>query len=125
MSYCFDLQKVDDNLPCIFDDIRQIYIFGRFIDFHGKSKSNINDGTDRMFPGVDTEKFISLIKKLVQDKHNILMCEGISSVICNISILKQIQSIGYKLHIIELTTPLDVCIQNLVYRNDYNNKTKK
>ena len=78
-----------------------------------------------MFPGVDTKKFISLIKKLVQDKHNILMCEGISSVICNISILKQIQSIGYKLHIIELTTPLDVCIQNLVCRNDYNNKTKK
>ena len=52
------------------------------------------------------------------------MCEGISSVLCNVSILKQIQKIGYKLHIIELNTPLDECIDNLINRGDYNKKTK-
>ena len=78
-----------------------------------------------MFPGVDTSRFISFIRKLVHDKSNILICEGISSVLCNISVLKQIQMIGYKLHIIELTTPLDECIHNLIRRNDYTIKTKK
>ena len=78
-----------------------------------------------MFPGVDTSRFISFIRKLVHDKSNILICEGISSVLCNISVLKQIQMIGYKLHIIELNTPLDECIHNLIRRNDYTIKTKK
>ena len=53
------------------------------------------------------------------------MCEGISCVLCDVSIFKQIQKIGYKLHIIELNTPLDEYIDNLINRNDYNNKTKK
>ena len=53
------------------------------------------------------------------------MCEGISSVLFNVSILKQIQKIGYKLHIIELNTPLDECIDNLINRGDYNNKQKQ
>ena len=125
ISYYFDLKKKDSKCPCIFDNVRQIYIFGRFLEFHGKSKTNINDGTDRMFPGVDTSRFISFIRKLVHDKSNILICEGISSVLCNISVLKQIQMIGYKLHIIELNTPLDECIHNLIRRNDYTIKTKK
>ena len=115
-------KKKDSKCPCIFDNVRKIYIIGRFLEFHGKSKTNINDGTDRMFPGVDTSRFISFIRKLVHDKSNILICEGISSVLCNISVLKQIQMIGYKLHIIELNTPLDECIHNLIRRNYYKKK---
>ena len=78
-----------------------------------------------MFKGVDTSRFIYFIRKLIHDKSNIIICEGISSVLCNVSVLKQIQRIGYKLHIIELTTPLDECIHNLIRRNDYTIKTKK
>ena len=125
ISYHLDLEKINSKFPCIFDDIRQIYIFGRFLDFHGESKKNINDGTDRMFSGVDTSKFITLIEELVHDTNNILMCEGISSVLCNVRTLKKVQEIGYKLHIIELNTPLDECIDNLINRSDYNKKIQK
>ena len=73
--YHLDIDRIHNNCPCISDDIRQIYLFGRFIDFHGISKNNLSDGTDRMFVGVDTGKFMKFIKNLINDQKNILLCE--------------------------------------------------
>ena len=101
----------------------KFFIFGRFKTYHGESKSNIDDGTDRMFSGVDTAKFMNFIKSL-QHENNILLCGGITSVLCNVSILTQIRDLGYNLHLIELITPLEECINNLKIRDDYNDKTK-
>ena len=48
-----DIDVVHKECPYISDSIRQIYVFGRFKDYHGPSSKNLDDGTDRMFPGVD------------------------------------------------------------------------
>ena len=60
---CLDIDVVHKECPCISDSIRQIYIIGRFKDYHGPSTKNIDDGTDRMFAGVDTSIFVDFIKK--------------------------------------------------------------
>ena len=75
-------------------------------------EKNIGDGKDRMFSGIDTGKCINFIKSLVHENH-ILLCEGITSVLCNVSILTQIRDLGYNLHLIEQITPLEECINNL------------
>ena len=90
-----DIDTIFDEFSCICDSIRQIYIFGRFECYHDESKFNIDDGTNRMFPGFDTKKFYDFIQKLVNNPRNILICEGISSVLCNIQVFQRIQQIGY------------------------------
>ena len=75
-----------------------------------------------MFSGVDTAKCMNFIKRL-QHENNILLCEGITSVLCNVSILTQIRDLGYNLQLIELNTPLEECINNL--RSERITKTKQ
>ena len=122
---CLDIDVVHKECPCISDSIRQIYIIGRYKDYHGPSTKNLDDGTDRMFAGVDTSIFVDFIKKIVYDKRNIVICEGISKVLCNVSTMNKIRDIGFKINIIELATPSEISINNLIRRNDYNEKTKK
>ena len=119
-----DIDTIHELCPCISDMIRNFFIFGRFKTYHGESKTNIGDGTDRMFCGVDTARCMNFIK-LLQHDNNILLCEGITSVLCNVGILNQIKYLGYNLQLIELNTPLEECINNLKIRDDYNDKTKK
>ena len=57
-----DIDVVHKECPCISDSIRQIYDIGRFKNYHGPSKKNIDDGTDRMFAGVYTSLFVDFIK---------------------------------------------------------------
>ena len=55
-----------------------------------------------MFPGVDTKKFYDFIQRLSINPRNILLCEGISSALCNVQVLQRIVRTGYTLRLLEI-----------------------
>ena len=118
-----DIDTVFNECPCVCDSIRQIYIFGRFKNYHGLSKCHIDNGTNRMFPGVDTKKFYDFIQKLVSNPHNILIFEVMSSVLCNVQVFERIQQTGYILQLLEITKDPEKCLQNIL-RRKHNEKSQ-
>ena len=70
-----------------------------------------------MFAGVDTKKFYDFLKHNCYERKNIMICEGITNVLCNINVMKNIVRYGYKLHVIELNMTKEQSITNVIERN--------
>ena len=69
-----------------------------------------------MFPGVDTNKIYDFIQRLIINPRNILMCEGISSTLCNFQALQRIVQTGYTLWLLEINEEPDICLRNILHR---------
>ncbi len=82
-----DINKLSDECPCVFDAIRNVYFPGRYKKYHGVSKTNLGNGTDRLCNGVETKKLRALLVRLCV-KNNIVILEGISQINCNSSIIQ-------------------------------------
>ena len=101
------LQKLHYKCPCIGDMYSHIYLPGRYEQFHGKSKKEHGDGTDRLGIGYESRDLNDLLQKLCKF-NSLVVCEGISTMLANAPFMKKAEALGYKIVIREPNTPHDI-----------------
>ena len=69
--------------------------------YHGVSRTNLGNGTDRLCNGVKINILRDLLVRLCV-RNNIAILEGISQVNCNASIIQLAKNIGYSVRILEI-----------------------
>ena len=112
-----DIIPLKDDCPCIYDPTRRLYLLGQYKHFHGPSRINLGDGTDRIVPGVETMKLKQLLKKLCK-RSNIVICDDISQLVFNVSMLTFAMKAGCSIKICELSTDKVTRKEQLLAKGD-------